>query len=393
MFKRSALIGLALCCIVQPASAGYYSSIDTPEETRWSRDFAGVFYPEVLTKLRSIRVDKLQGTDYPMRNRYIIFEAMANDGNVKLHTLEAQLNYSTVLIRRGKADEAVALLKPVAERGEHANHFLALSHYATALFLSANADFKINAREYMKQALENWPEKWSDIKGEQLALLKKFGWEETAFDRYRRYETHFKRLIDHRLAEDRRRAKKQQVPDTLDPVFVDDKKKPLTFLAESGKFEAGRIVEAEFKSLPRDSVEMVEQFLIWMPDDKPLLWLLGEVFNASAMEHQDPKRKNEAILNALAVFERLTNLQEPTTYGVKEAKNRFEVLEKARAAMPPPDDGIKLPAKDADVMLTNAEWWRRQAIVFALGAAIGMFALWQVQEVRRRRQARAAAHT
>src|SRR5207249_4225437 len=101
--------------------------------------------------------------------------------------------------------------------------------------------------------------------------------------------------------------RKEHVPDTLDPVFVDDNKKPLTFLAESGNFEAGRIREAEFKMLvPRDTVEMVEQFLIWMPDDERLLWLLGEVLNASAMEHQDPKRKNEAILNSLAVFERLT---------------------------------------------------------------------------------------
>jgi hypothetical protein len=391
MSKRIALIGLVFCSlgVLQPAWAGYYSSIDAPEETRYSRDFAGVFYPEVLTKLRSIRVGKVE-VEFPMRRRYIVFEALANDGKVKLDTLEAQLDYSTVLIRRGKADEAVQLLRPLVDGGEYASHFLVLSHYATALFLASNNDFKKNAGFYMKKALAKWPEKWADVKDEQKTLLKKFGWEETAFERYRRYETHFKLLIDHRLDEDKRRAKKLDVPDSLDPILLDEKNKPLTFLVEK-KFQAGQIPTAEFKALPRDAVEMVEQFLIWMPDDDRLVWLLGEVFNASAMEHQDPKRKNEAILNSLAVFEKLTNLQQPTTYGLKEAKARYEVLEKARAEMPPEPEP-KIPV-EPEVTLTNIEWVRRQVIVFAVGAALGIFALWQVQEVRRRRQGRAAAHT
>ena len=43
-----------------------------------------------------------------------------------------------------------------------------------------------------------------------------------------------------------------------------------------------------------------------------------------------------------------------------------------------------------EVELKRSEWWWRQVIVFSIGVAVGLFALWQVQEVRRRRQGGAA---
>ena len=139
--------------IVQSAWAGYYSSIDMPEETRFSRDFGNVFFPDVLTKLRSVRIlnDKDLKVDFPMRRRYMLIESIASNPALTMKTLEEKLNYSTVLIRRGKAAEAVQVLKPMAER-EYADHFLVLSHYATALFLASNDDFRFQAGYYMKKA-------------------------------------------------------------------------------------------------------------------------------------------------------------------------------------------------------------------------------------------------
>jgi hypothetical protein len=72
-------------------------------------------------------------------------------------------------------------------------------------------------------------------------------------------------------------------------------------------------------------------------------------------------------------------------------KARYDELEKARAAMPP-DPEPKIPV-EPEVTLTHVEWVQRQVIVFVVGLAIGIFALWQVQEVRRRRQPRASAQT
>ena len=189
----------------------------------------------------------------------------------------------------------------------------------------------------------------------------------------------------------RRRDKKLLVKDTLDPIFTDRNEKPIVFLNDAGNFEPGRITTADKERLPRDAIEAVEQLLIWMPDDKRLLWLLGEVLNASAMEHQDAARKNEAILSALSVFKSLNDFTAPTTYGVKEAKERLDELETWRQKLPPPEDIMdKLPKDELPgVKLTNDEWWRLVVVVFLVGFAIGIFALWQFQEVRRRRQGQA----
>ena len=70
----------------------------------------------------------------------------------------------------------------------------------------------------------------------------------------------------------------------LDPLFEPDSPppsyKPLRFIGDSGKFEPGKIAEAEKAKLPPDAVEVVEQLLVWMPDDLRLFWLLGDLFNA-----------------------------------------------------------------------------------------------------------------
>jgi len=65
----------------------------------------------------------------------------------------------------------------------------------------------------------------------------------------------------------------------------------------------------------------LEQLFIWMPEDNRLLWLLGEVFNASAMEHQDVKRKNDAMFSAHAVFSRLNEFQAPRPMASRKRKS------------------------------------------------------------------------
>jgi hypothetical protein len=120
-----------------------------------------------------------------------------------------------------------------------------------------------------------------------------------------------------------------------------------------------------------------------------LLWLLAETLNASAMEHQNQKGKNVAVHNAHRIFQRLTKFETPANYGLKEITRRSEVLQGFVDANP--IDIIPPPIEDPnDVKMTNTQWWRTLGVVFVLGLAIGMFALWQTQEMRRRRQARAA---
>jgi hypothetical protein len=73
--------------------------------------------------------------------------------------------------------------------------------------------------------------------------------------------------------------------DALFPLFDFENPRPkdfepLRFVGDSGKFEVGKIAAAEKAKLPPNAILIVQQLLIWMPDDQRLFWLLGELLNA-----------------------------------------------------------------------------------------------------------------
>jgi hypothetical protein len=369
------------------ARAGYYSSIDNPDETRWALDYQ--VFSDKLMDLASIAAN-----DYPryvpIRQRYLLLEAMAGDSLVNLKTLGQKLDYSTMLIRRGRSVDAVQFLAPLVE--ENPKNFLVLSHCATAHFL-APPDFQRKSAYYMKRALDNWPTNWADLKDDQKKFLASRGWEETAFERFRRYEVFFDRLIRNRLDEEKQLAQKKTVEESVDPIFSDSSGKPIRFTNESGSFEAGRIAKAEFEKLPKDAVQAVEQLMIWMPHDRRLEWLLGEVFNASAMDRSlTEDERNDAIRNAYKIFDKMVNPLDSVRFGLAEVKSRHEKLREAVSKLPPPRTIIiETPNGKPGVLPddTPEPSWRPVIIWFLTGLAVGLFTLWQYQEIRRRRQARA----
>src|SRR5262245_25106719 len=85
--------------------AGVYSTIDTIDETRWKSDDFRAFEATLNMVKAIVDADLKRGVDSPMRRRYLFIDAMGRDGKLTLKTLEDQLNYSAVLIRRGKAYE------------------------------------------------------------------------------------------------------------------------------------------------------------------------------------------------------------------------------------------------------------------------------------------------
>ena len=52
------------------------------------------------------------------------------------------------------------------------------------------------------------------------------------------------------------------------------------FRGPDGKYEAGKLAAAEQAKLPKDAIAIVQQLLLWFPEDTRLLWLLGELYNA-----------------------------------------------------------------------------------------------------------------
>lgn len=392
MSVRTVFIGLMVLAgfAVAPRTwAGIYNSTDNPKaEVRWSQDYERVFR-EVLSDLKTIALAK-PPRQPAIWKRYALMEALGRKGANELKTLEQQLDYSAVLIRRDKAAEAVQLLLPLAR--ENRNNFVLQSQLATAMFLSKSDDFRVKAPEEMQQALAIWPEKWGDLDDDAKRFVESLGWEETAFDRNRRFAVHYERLLRHRVRESAARKKDPKLPEMLDPIFIADKK-PVRFLSEGDKFEPGRIALAEKEKLPDDAVEIVEQFLIWMPHDQRLLWLLGEVFNARAMKFEKKADKDNMIRNAYVIFAEMNDPLNLPNYGRKEIKERYDVLNEYSKTIEDPRGlkNLKIEDLPPDTDVTNQQLQRGLVVGFITGFAVGILALWQIQEMRRRRLARATA--
>ena len=396
MFARAIVIGaiVSSAFLIQPVRAGLYNTTDAVYETQLNQDFRKIF-SGVLGDLRTISVEKPE-REPPLRKRYMLMESLGRRGALELKTLEQQLDYSAVLIRRGKAVEAIPFLEPITQA--HPKNFLVFSHFATAHYLSGNPDFRSRAADYMKQALEIWPTHWEDLEQEQKQFVEKLGWEQGLYDQNRKYEVYFEKLLRSRNREEARRKNKLAVPDGLDPLFTDANKKPVRFVNQDGKYEAGRIATIEKEKLPGDAIEIVEQLLVWMPNDIRLYWQLAELYNARATDQKAPADKNQSIQTAVQIMKELvTGLRAAGA----EASVPDELLEhfaklkdhvERMPSAPMPKELAEIVNKpDTDDEETSRRWWRALIVGFITGFAVGLFALWQFQEMRRRRQARASS--
>ena len=381
-----AIVGFS--AMAGPCRAGVYSSIDADVEVdQFSRNFD--VFGKVLLDLQAVAFPE-GGPNPPIRQRYVLLEKLfAKQGPANL-SIEQKLNLSTVLIRRGKVDEAIDLLKPLSE--DNPDNFVIMSQLATAQFLGT-PEQRANALDYMKEALSKWPEKWTDLNEDQAKFLRSIHWEETRLAKFRSYDKYLERLIRHRLAEDNKRKKKEAVKDAVDPIFGDDKAL-VSFVNDKGEFEVGRIMHPDLQRLPQDADVVAQQLLLWMPHDERLLWLLGEVLNARASS--DTKKRSEAIRNAGLVFKRLDDIafNRSGMYGRKDIKERYDAINQYVKDLPPNPIDPRLQniidkAKDEEEgsLLENKIFWRALIVGVVTGVAVGMFALWQIQEMRRRRQA------
>ncbi len=395
MLRQISIFGLLMVFVfvTQPAQAGIYTTFDTDHEIKaYSRDFRN-FFKRIHDELKTVAVDPSEGQP-PIRKRYLMMEMLGRSGTGNLKTLEDKLNYSAVLIRRGKAYEATQQLMPLTR--EHPENFIVWSQFAMANFLSNNADFRKKSPELMTQTLKLWPTNYALVKEELKPFVISLGLVETEFDRFRAAEVHLERLIRNRVREARLEAQGKPAEETVDPIFVeiiDGERKPIRYVNNKGLFEPGKIADEEKKKLPSQSVEIVEQLLIWMPGDQRLLWQLAEVFNAIAMDTQKEDQKNRAIRDAYAIFNEIDPPLNRTRFALKEIQSRKEKLGEFVRNLPPEQllAAVQLGniLKDEDPSAAaRREWWRTLTVGGVTGFAVGLFALWQLQEFRRRRQGR-----
>jgi tetratricopeptide (TPR) repeat protein len=224
-------------------------------------------FEDVLSTLIGIGVQSSFGSkqsESPKRKQYLArrdeLEAKARTGRI---TLQERINLSAYLIRLLQYDEAVKILEPVA--AQERQNFMLFANLATAHQLAGRLGRTL---AYLEQTKDIWPTTWP---GFTTAQLK---WFRTA----EKYQLELVKLRYRELA--RAPGGRATAHEKLDDLFHGDKGS-VRFIGESGQYEPGKLATAERAKLPADALAIVQQLVIWLPEDARLYWLLGELYNAN----------------------------------------------------------------------------------------------------------------
>ncbi len=238
----------------------------------------------------------------------------------------------------------------------------------------------------LEQALAVWPKRMDQVEEPLQAFLHAIGWHNGAFDFYRKAETYQLKLLKLRAREAAALKPGRGPFETVDALFDNglSPPSPVRFVAESGKFEPGKLAAQEKAKLPKDAIDIVQQLLIWLPEDVRLYWLLGELYNAQGGAKNIQAAR--LILDELGGFDglgvraaeladhrkELRNYQNPDTQ-----QSNLSDLEKKL-------DSVEKPAQETGLRLN----WQTLGTGFVAGLVVAIFGMWQIREVRRRRQKR-----
>jgi hypothetical protein len=146
--------------------------------------------------------------------------------------------------------------------------------------------------------------------------------------------------------------------------------------------------------LPKKAIEIVEQLLLWMPNDLRLAWLLGELYNAEgkvpearALFH-DVAAKWNPRTGKQAVFASDATL--PALF-----KQHLAVLQEQAAPEPKVEESpalqLPLPATPTPADQAAPVDWRSLGVGFGGGIVVAFLATWQVREIRRKRASKSLA--
>jgi hypothetical protein len=396
---RTALLAVgASLCFVAPSSAGLYNTV--PNE-------------QLSGPLQLAQFQRVYGYYMRLYNPISPERALYADWIARLERKEKEpdglsdedrINLSAFYIRLRQPEKAVGVLAPL-DTPERRN-FLVAANLSMAHFLSKRME---RAIDYAEQALKAWPAEWS-------------GWSRLQLSWFYRVEGQYLNLLRLRAREEL--AQPGKTGQTLDNLFGG-----VRFVGPSGQYEAGNLDPRQYARLPADHVQVVQQLLLWIPDDPQLTWLFAEVLNA-----------NSAIVEGADL---MSNLSFNLGYRPKELTEHLRVLQDARAPSvawmtrvvandeqyrllwmvmprnaapgavpignevvnwgitsgmmrthrpeePPAPKGPTTPTTATD----TPKWMpdvRHVVVSFLAGVAITLLASMQLREMRRRRQATAAA--
>src|SRR5262249_20033684 len=211
--------------------------------------------------------------EYPLRTRHRVAIEVEPRKLPASFTPIQRLGLSAYFIRCEKYREAQQVLEPLIAKDR--DNFVALSNLAMA-YQRDRAD---EAIAHLKHALRVW-RRWANLTKAQRDLLKEMRWDEERLEQFKTAETYQLKLLELRRKEPPKQPNETLKPDNL----FGDPKDPLQFVGESGKFEPGKLAARELKKLPggnvTEAIRVVQQLVLWQPNDARLLWQLGELYNA-----------------------------------------------------------------------------------------------------------------
>lgn len=381
---RCAVLALAVClCGAATARAGLYNTAEPKEqgpgmpEPKYLDDFR--LY---VTNLRAIAAPAVD-FDNPIRKRYVLIADLAGRIPIDRLTLEQKINLSAVLMRRGRAVEALELLRPLART--HPDNPLVQSNLSMAYYLAGELRAAYETASSMLRGA--WKPTWEELDEPQRKFLQAAGWAKETYEPNREVETYYVKMLRSRLRE-ANAARGKAVEEHLDPLFG-DAKAPMHYVGVSGKYEAGAVAPAERAKLPKNAIDIVRRLLIWMPSDPRLYWQLAELYAARAADV--PKKERRAYLTAAAnLLGDLIDQKKFNYRGAPEVVEHDRAIRERLAELPPENpfaaDGL---LKDADKKPDETGFdWRTLLVGLGVGAVAGVFAAWQLREIRRRRQIR-----
>lgn len=149
------------------------------------------------------------------------------------------------------------------------------------------------------------------------------------------------------LAVHQRRAADRVKPADEDIFPLFDAK----FVGESGRYEPGKLAAAEKAKLPPDAVAVVQQLMLWSPDDAALQWLLAELYAATGR-----LREAELIFNQVVESRQYSNrplfmehraaVRDAVAKLPKETPGPDLVLPPTPPDPPKPDGSAFLPSRE-----------------------------------------------
>jgi len=311
-------------------------------------------------QLRSILADleaianPLSGS--PERKRYLAaVERLKSSGS-----FQDAVDLGGYLIRLRRDEEAITILSAAIKRDRR--NFMLYANLGTAYQRVGDLE---RAASALQDALENWPEHYP-------------GWTPAQLSWYRRAERYQLRLI---LG--RRRAGPRDRTLELDALFgpISD---PVRYLAADGRYSAGTLAGAEQSKFGADGLKLpeamaiVQQLLLWLPDDMRLRWQLAELLNAAG-----------DITSASAVFDSFWSRNYTAPDLLSHRRIVREAVAKIRrdssSAAGPSDEAMPNPVEQP----ATTRWpeVHRLALVgIACAAVVLALAYLQLREIRRRRR-------